>query len=90
MTIRPAEPADVSFVFAQIRELASYERAPERVVGDERLLGEALFGADPVAEVAIAELDRELAINAEQLRAAKDALSRAKKAAKPPPPAPKP
>jgi len=45
--------------------------------------------SQPSADKIVAELDRELAINAEQLRAAKDALSRAKKAAKPPPPATK-
>jgi hypothetical protein len=45
--------------------------------------------SQPSADKIVAELDRELAINAEQLRTAKDALSRAKKAAKPPPPAPK-
>ena len=39
----------------------------------------------PSADKIVAEMDRELAINAEQLRAAKDALARAKKASKLPP-----
>ncbi len=42
----------------------------------------------PDADKMVAELDRELAINTEQLRIAKDALARAKKASKPPPPTP--
>jgi hypothetical protein len=41
----------------------------------------------PEADKMVAEMDRELAINAEQLRAAKEALARAKKAGKEPPPA---
>jgi GNAT superfamily N-acetyltransferase len=55
--IRAAEREDVPVVFALIVELASYERAPERVVGDEQLLEAALFGPDPLAEAVIAELD---------------------------------
>jgi GNAT superfamily N-acetyltransferase len=54
--IRAAERADVPLVFALIVELASYERAAADVVGSEQLLGQALFGDDPVAEVVIAEV----------------------------------
>ena len=57
--IRPAEPADVQLIFSLIVELADYERARERVVGTPALLSSALFGDDPVAEAAIAELDGE-------------------------------
>jgi GNAT superfamily N-acetyltransferase len=55
--IRPAVPADVPLVFALIVELAEYERAANRVVGSEELLGSALFGSEPVAEAIIAELE---------------------------------
>jgi GNAT superfamily N-acetyltransferase len=57
--IRPAEPTDVEPIFSLIVELAEYERARERVVGTPELLDSALFGEDPVAEAAIAELDGE-------------------------------
>jgi GNAT superfamily N-acetyltransferase len=55
--IRAAERADVPVIFALIVELATYERAPEQVLGNERLLETALFGPDPTAEAVIAELD---------------------------------
>ena len=41
----------------------------------------------PDADKMVAELDRELAINAEQLRTAKERLAQAKRAGKEPPPA---
>ena len=59
LRIRPAEPADVELIFSLIVELAEYERAPERVVGTPALLSNALFGDDPVADAAIAQLDGE-------------------------------
>ncbi len=57
--IRPAELRDVPLIFSLILELATYERAPEQVKGNQRLLAEALFGEYPTAEALIAELDRE-------------------------------
>lgn len=42
-----------------IVELATYERAPEKVVGTTELLATALFGDEPSAEAMIAELDDE-------------------------------
>jgi GNAT superfamily N-acetyltransferase len=57
LTIRPAERADVPLIFSLIVELADYERARDRVAGSEELLEDALFGADPVAEAVIAELN---------------------------------
>jgi GNAT superfamily N-acetyltransferase len=56
LRIRPATRADVPLVFGMIGELAAYERAPDAVVGDEGLLGAALFGPEPGAEVVIAEV----------------------------------
>jgi GNAT superfamily N-acetyltransferase len=44
-----------------IVELATYERAPEKVVGTTELLATALFGDEPSAEAVIAELDDERA-----------------------------
>jgi GNAT superfamily N-acetyltransferase len=57
--VRPAEPSDVELIFSLIVELAAYERARERVVGTPELLSSALFGRDPVADAAIAELKGE-------------------------------
>jgi GNAT superfamily N-acetyltransferase len=37
-------------------ELATYERAPEKVVGTSDLLASALFGAEPSAEALVAEI----------------------------------
>jgi GNAT superfamily N-acetyltransferase len=55
--IRPAAPEDVALIYALIRDLASYERAPDAVTGTVELLAEALFGERPSAEAVIAELD---------------------------------
>jgi GNAT superfamily N-acetyltransferase len=59
LRIREAEPADVELIFSLIIELADYERARERVVGNPALLHQALFGDDRVAEAVIAEVDGE-------------------------------
>jgi GNAT superfamily N-acetyltransferase len=40
-------------------ELATYERAPEKVMGTPDLLASALFGAEPSAEALVAELGNE-------------------------------
>lgn len=55
--IRPAKPSDTEQIFSMITALATYERAPDQVAGTSELLGEALFGPDPVAEGLMAELD---------------------------------
>jgi GNAT superfamily N-acetyltransferase len=54
--IRPAHPDDVGVIFDLVCQLADYERAPDQVVGNPALLGEALFGPDPAAEALIAEV----------------------------------
>jgi GNAT superfamily N-acetyltransferase len=57
IAIRPAAPEDVPLILRFVRELAAYEREPDAVEATEAMLGDALFGARPVAEAVIAELD---------------------------------
>jgi len=52
--IRTATEADVPVILQLIRDLATYERAPEAVVATEAGLREVLFGAKPSAEVLLA------------------------------------
>ncbi len=58
-TIRPAVPSDLPLIAALIRDLAVYERLAHEVRFDEAQLGEHLFGARPMAEVVIGEIDGE-------------------------------
>jgi GNAT superfamily N-acetyltransferase len=53
--IRRAEHADVRTILSLIRALAEYERAPNEMVATEAGLEEALFGAQPAAEVLLGE-----------------------------------
>lgn len=55
VSIRAAKPSDIDWLFSMIRELATYERAPEKVTGSTELLARALFGAQPSAEALVAE-----------------------------------
>jgi GNAT superfamily N-acetyltransferase len=55
--IRPATADDVALILHFVRELAEFERASDKVVATEPLLDDALFGAHPAAEAAIASLD---------------------------------
>jgi GNAT superfamily N-acetyltransferase len=55
--IRLATADDVPFIVSLIHELASYERAADKVVATASDLHEALFAADPVAFCHIATLD---------------------------------
>src|SRR4051794_38159546 len=57
VTIRDAEPDDLAEVVAMIRALAEFERLTDEVVFDEREMARHLFGPDPAATVAIAEVD---------------------------------
>jgi GNAT superfamily N-acetyltransferase len=57
LNLRPATRADVSLILQLIRELADYEQLLHRVVADEALLAESLFGKVPRAEVTIADVD---------------------------------
>ena len=47
ITIRPAEPADLSLIMDFIRELAEYEKLLADVVATEAMIGEALFAENP-------------------------------------------
>lgn len=53
-TIRPATIADVPIILQLIRDLATYERAPNEVRATEAQLTDVLFGEKPVAEVLLA------------------------------------
>ena len=53
-SIRPANPADVPIILELIRDLATYERAPNDVTATEEQLQRVLFGEKPSAEVLIA------------------------------------
>jgi GNAT superfamily N-acetyltransferase len=53
--IRLAQRDDVPVILTLIRELATYERAPNEVIATEEQLRENLFGAHPAAEVLIGE-----------------------------------
>jgi GNAT superfamily N-acetyltransferase len=55
--IRPTTPADVPTVLQLVRDLATYERDPDAVKATEATLHEALFGAKPVAEAVLAEIE---------------------------------
>ena len=52
--IRPAVVEDVPAILELIRELATYERAPNEVTATEEQLVEVLFGKRPAAEVLLA------------------------------------
>jgi GNAT superfamily N-acetyltransferase len=52
--IRNAALADVPVILQLIRDLATYERAPQDVVATEDGLREVLFGSDPAAKVLLA------------------------------------
>lgn len=51
VTIRPANVADVPIILQLIRDLATYERAPNEVEATEQQLTKVLFGEKPAAEV---------------------------------------
>lgn len=57
IAIRAATPSDLPLIAALIRELAEYERFSSEVRFDEASLGGHLFGARPMAEVEIGELN---------------------------------
>ncbi|KAJ3297746.1 hypothetical protein HK104_000157 [Borealophlyctis nickersoniae] len=55
--IRPATAADVPLILRLIKDLALYEKAPEKVLATEQSLHETLFASQPYAHVVIAVLD---------------------------------
>ena len=52
--IRPARVDDVPVILELIRDLATYERAPDEVTATEEQLVDVLFGKQPAAEVLLA------------------------------------
>jgi len=54
LQIRPARVEDVSVILQLIRDLATYERAPDEVTATEEQLVDVLFGERPAAEVLLA------------------------------------
>src|SRR5215813_13555841 len=52
--IRPANVEDVPIILELIRDLATYERAPNDVTATEEQLVDVLFGEKPAAEVLLA------------------------------------
>ncbi len=51
LQIRPARVEDVPVILELIRDLATYERAPDEVTATEKQLVDVLFGERPAAEV---------------------------------------
>jgi len=60
LTIRPAEPADVSAIFGMIFELAVFEKLEHMVVANETMLHESLFGDKPGCEALVGEANGEV------------------------------
>jgi len=54
LQIRPARVEDVPVILQLIRDLATYERAPDEVIATEEQLVDVLFGERPAAEVLLA------------------------------------
>jgi GNAT superfamily N-acetyltransferase len=52
--IRPAHVEDVPIILQLIRDLATYERAPNEVTATDEQLVDVLFGERPAAEVLLA------------------------------------
>src|SRR6266478_9338055 len=61
LVIRPATVADVPVILELIRELATYERAPNAVTATKEQLVDVLFGPRPAAEVVLA-LEEEMPV----------------------------
>lgn len=57
LSIRSAFPADLDIIIDFIRALATYEKLADAVVLDRSMLEAHLFGAKPMAEVLIGEVD---------------------------------
>jgi len=55
--LRPAAPADVPAIISLIRELAAYEKLADDAIATPDDLRVALFGARPVAEALVADVE---------------------------------
>lgn len=60
MTIRPAKPTDVSAILTLIKELATFEKEPEAVDVTEQELLDNGFGANPLFQTIVAEINGEI------------------------------
>jgi GNAT superfamily N-acetyltransferase len=58
--IRAANIQDVPTIFQLIQDLAAFEKLSHEVTGNEMLLQEHLFGAHPLIEVILAEIDNQV------------------------------
>jgi GNAT superfamily N-acetyltransferase len=56
-SIRGAVPEDLPDILQMVRDLAAFERLADEVTFDPEEFGRHLFGPDPVATVAIAEVE---------------------------------
>jgi GNAT superfamily N-acetyltransferase len=54
LNIRDAVVTDIPVILQLIRDLATYERAPDEVVATEESLRDVLFGSEPSAKVILA------------------------------------
>ncbi|MDP3443759.1 MAG: GNAT family N-acetyltransferase [Ignavibacteria bacterium] len=59
LIIRKGTEKDVSIILDLIKALADYEKAPNEVIADEKILLQNLFGEKPYAETLIAEYNGE-------------------------------
>src|SRR5437868_5356083 len=55
--VRPASEDDVTLIYQFITELAEYEKLSREVTATAADLHKAIFGANPVAEALIAEIE---------------------------------
>jgi diamine N-acetyltransferase len=57
LTLRPAVPADATLILEYIRELAEFEREPEKAVATEADIRRYAFSEHPLVNVTMAEWD---------------------------------
>jgi GNAT superfamily N-acetyltransferase len=57
LNLRPASPADATLIVQYIRELAAFEREPEKAVVSEADILRFAFGDQPLVKVTMAEWD---------------------------------
>ena len=60
MIIRPGKKNDIPEVFNLIKELAEFEKAPEKVTNSVERLEEDGFGPNPVYELFVAEIENNI------------------------------
>ena len=60
MSIREAKPGDVADILRLIKDLATYEKAPDEVVATEQQLSAALFNSQPHVFAHVVEVDERI------------------------------